>query len=582
MSFASPGYLWLLALTPLAVAAYVWLAAWRRGASERFAPGLPSGRRSGDVSPRLRGLKTLLVLVAVAALPVALARPQIGHDELLVEQAGADIVIALDVSRSMLAEDVEPNRLEAARRATSTLLDRLQGHRVGLVIFARSALLRSPLTTDLTALETLLQSAEQDGSLLAPGSDLGAAIRTATAALADSEAESRVIVLVSDGEDHEGEALAAAREAAQRGVRLFVAGAGTEAGARIPATAPAGAGGAEEEPDSPATVVTALDEGLLRRIAAATPGGDYVPGAELASLGETIDRLDRTSFVAERQRLPVERFQWLVLAALVALAVEALVPERRLSLPRLRLPRGGAPHAAQLGIWIAVVALLAAACGSTANSLIADGNRSYGEASYDDALEAYRRAGSVAPDRTEPHVNAGLALHQLERFDEAAEETARALPVDDSRLAARIHYTLGNHYVRLGRNFDALASYRDALLLDPDHEDAKHNLELVLRLIQDANILGTADEADAGGSSPADTETPSGEGQSGVSDGEGSGDGSLTEATLRSLEEALAGIEEEFTVEEALRALDLVAELGRQRPVAGGSRASGSPDRPDY
>lgn len=582
MSFASPGYLWLLALTPLAVAAYFWLAVWRRGASDRFAPGRRSGQRSGEVSPLLRNVRALLVLLAVAALPIALARPQIGHDELVVEQAGADIVIALDVSRSMLAGDVEPNRLEAARRAASTLLDRLGGHRVGLVIFARSALLRSPLTTDLTALETLLQSAEQDGSLLAPGSDLGAAIRTATSALADSEAESRVIVLVSDGEDHEGEALAAAREAAQRGVRLFVAGAGTQAGASIPATAPARADGAEEEPASGPTVVTALDEGLLRRIAAAAPGGAYVQGAELASLGETIDRLDRTSFVAERQRLPVERFQWLVLAVLAALAVEALVPEGRLSLPGLRLPRGGAPRAAQLGVWIAVVALLAAACGSTANSLIADGNRSYGEASYDDALEAYRRAGSVAPDRPEPHVNAGLALHQLERFDEAAEETARALPAGDSRLAARIHYTLGNHYVRLGRTFDALASYRDALLLDPDHEDAKHNLELVLRLIEDANISGAADEADSGGSSPSDNDTSPSDGQPGISDGEGQGDGSLTEVTLRSLEEALAGIDEEFTVAEALLALDLVAELGRQRPVEGGRGAGGSPDRPDY
>ena len=375
MSFASPGYLTLLALAPLLAATYLALARWRRRAAERFAPGRDALDLSPAASPGRRALKAALVVMAVAVLAVALARPRLGEQEMVIYQTGADIVIVLDVSRSMLAEDVTPNRLALAQQETLALLDRLRGHRVGLVIFARSALLRSPLTTDKAPVRALVQSAQQDSALLLPGSNVGAAIRAAALALEAGEGESEAIVLVTDGEDHEGDALAAAQELAREGILLYTVGVGTESGAPVPVIDPeTGLPITSEEGRAGASIITSLNEELLRRMAAATPRGIYRRGEELAELAGDLDRLERAPFASERQRQPIERFQWVVLAALALLALDVLLPERRGGgwprWPRLRLPQGAAARAARGPAVIILLALVAASCGATAAGLI--------------------------------------------------------------------------------------------------------------------------------------------------------------------------------------------------------------------
>jgi Ca-activated chloride channel family protein len=573
MSFASPEYLALLVLAPLAAAAYLSLARWREAAAGRLAPGRSAHELSQAGSPAMRFLGASLVVMAVAALAVALAGPRLGEREVVVQQAGADVVIALDVSRSMFAGDIAPSRLALAQQETLTLLERLRGHRVGLVVFARSALIRSPLTSDRTPLQALVRSAPQDSALLEPGSDLGAAVRTATRALETGEAESKATILVTDGEDHEGDALAAARDAASRGVLLFAAGVGTEAGAPVPAVDPdtgypIPGEAAEEAP------ITSRDEGLLRLMAATSPRGEYVPGENLAGLADAVDRLERTSFVSERRRVPTERFQWAVLAALALLMLEPLLPERRGEGPTrfaLRLP---ASRAAGLGVLVPL-ALLVAACGSSASHLIDDGNRAYEQEDYQAALEAYLRAGAVSPDRPEPHVNAGLALHRLARYEEAANETIRALPIDDPQQSSQVHYNLGHHYLLQGRLLEAASSFRQALVLNPDDQDAKYNLELVLALIERLPTEGTTDAGEpVGDGSPGPVTGEEGQNGDDVS-------GPVEEAQ-RTLAEALAGIEEELTVDQALEALDLAQELNRLLELGEAGTGSGQSDRPDY
>ena len=585
MSFASPGYLVLLALAPLLAAAHLALARWRRRAAERFAPGRDALDLSPAASPGRRAFKAALVVLAVAVLAVALARPRLGQQEMVIYQTGADVVIVLDVSRSMLADDVTPNRLALAQQETLALLDRLRGHRVGLVIFARSALLRSPLTTDKAPVRALVQSAQQDSALLLPGSNLGAAIRAAALALEAGEGESEAIVLVTDGEDHEGDALAAAQELAREGILLYTVGVGTESGAPVPVIDPeTGLPIAGED----SGIVTSLNEELLRRMAAATPQGVYRPGEELAELAGVLDRLERAPFASERQRQPIERFQWVVLAALALLALDVLLPERRVDgwprWPRLRLPRGAAARAARGPAVIILLALVAASCGSTAAGLIAEGNRALDQGNDREALEAYRRAAAVAPERPEPHINAGLVLHRLERYEEAAAETVRALPIDDPLQAARAHYNLGNHYAQLGRLADARDSYREALLLDPNDEDAKHNLELVLQLLQLVQVTRIDDPSDPGSRGGEGEPGPPDDGEGAPAEGEEGGDpADRAAAARRALDELLEGIDEEFTVEEALQVLELAQELNRLRPVAAepGS-ASGEADHRDY
>ncbi|MEX0785617.1 MAG: VWA domain-containing protein, partial [Dehalococcoidia bacterium] len=571
MSFASPGYLALLVLAPIVAAAYLALARWRRGAARRFAPAREDVLGAG-VSARLRAARAALVVLAIAAIAVALARPQLGEEHIVIEQSGADVVIALDVSRSMFADDLAPNRLEVAQQETLDLLDRLREHRLAFVIFGGNALLRSPLTTDVSPLRALVASAPNDSALLVPGSDLGAAVRAATLALEAGDAESQAIVLITDGEDHDGDALDAAQEAASRGILLFTAGFGTDEGAPVPDI------DSETGLPVPPTVVegiepliTRRDQELLRLMAAATPGGRYVSGEELTSLAEPIEALERTTFASERQDVPVERFQWLVVAALVLLAGEQLLPERRLEgwafMRRLRLaPRAVAPLA------LLALVFVAASCASEAGDLVEEGNDAYGSARFGEALDAYQRAGAQEPGRAEPPFNAGLALHRLERYNEAVLETLRSLPIDDPELASRAHYNLGNHYVELERLEEAFASYRRALVLDPGNRDAKFNLELVLRLMDEPGVEGSPD-----GGRPDDDGEPDDD------DGAGGGDpGDAAGAAQRALAEALGVVDEDLTVDEALRALQLAQELNRLLPLQEGRRSSGDPGQPNY
>jgi Ca-activated chloride channel family protein len=574
MSFAQPAYFALL-VAPLAAAiAFLWLARWRRQALRRFAPGAERQRLTPGSSPALRVIAAALVVAALAAVVVALARPRAGERERLVEQEGADVVIALDVSHSMLADDAPPSRLQAAERAADELIDRLDGNRLGLVIFAGSALLRAPLTTDADPLHTMVASAQFDSLLLEPGSDVGGGIDAALRALETGEAQSRAVVLLSDGEDHNGRSLAAALDAARQGVVLHAVGFGTETGALVPQIDPETGGVvASEQAGEETAAITRLNEAVLRQ-AAASGGGQY-QAAAIGEIADSLERLERTRFVVDRENQPVELFPWALLAALVLLTGELLLPERsfRLAFPRPRLlPQAVAPL-------LLVVLFVAGGCGSAASDLIADGNAAYERGDYQAALEAYQRAQAEAPDRPQAHVNAGLALHQLGEPERAVVETRRALPVDDLLLAARIHYNLGGHWFALHRYAEAVSEYRQALILNPDDRDAKHNLELAQRRLDELLAQGAQPSDDAPDGQQPGEQQPGGSGQQGSDAGQGgepSGGGSVEQ----SLADALAGIDDEFTVEEALRALDAVRALNEaQPPVEGGDQPqSGTPD----
>ena len=589
MSFASPALLSLLVLAPLAGLGFLYLARWRQQASERFA--LSTGSQAPDVSPSpwRRGLKATLLVAAVALISIAAARPRIGEAEVLVQQEGVELVIALDVSESMLVEDAAPDRLRRAQSELEALLDRLRGDRVGLVLFARSAMVRSPLTTDMEALRSLVDRAGADAFLLLPGSDLGEGIQAARDALAAGEAESQAILLVSDGEDHGGGSLEAAREAAREGIALHTAGVGTARGGFVPLVIPeTGQTIPKSDIKTGEAVLSRADEGLLRRLAEAG-GGSFVSlteeGTPLAALAEELRELRQTLFAAESEQRPIERFQPFLLAALALLALEMLISERRAA-PGLRRPW------TRWALVPSLLLMLAAgtACASAASDFNRDGNDLYDQGSYAEALESYRRAQALQPDRDDLHYNAGNALHRLELYGPAIEEALRALPAEDPALAARVHYNLGNHYFRLGSLSQALEEYKQVLLLAPDDEDAKYNVEVVqqqLALQLSGACEAAGEEGVPGGVRPEPGQPgPTAEGTPGmaVPGEEGTApEEPVTEQQLqRDLTEALAGIDEGFTIAEALRVLDLVEERSRLR--AGEALASppepGGP--PDY
>lgn len=585
MTFAEPAYLLLFAVVGALAAVLLWIERWRARARVSFlgpqAPRWPSNAGR---------FQALLLLTAASLVVLAAARPQWGSREFQRERQGVDLVIALDISQSMQAQDVDPSRLALAQSALIRLVESLRGSRIGLVLFAGTAVLRSPLTTDTQAMTQLIRRAEHEAGLTSVGSDLGAALDQASRILTASESPGRAVLVVSDGEDHVGAFTDQASELAADGVVIFSAGVGTPEGSTLTEVDPETGESSLKVDAAGQPVVTRLDEANLRAIAG--EGGGYSrldASGTLLSLRDDLARLDQTPLADETQSVPIERFQWFLGAALALLALTWLLPAR-LALPRF-VPRPGRPRP---GLALLVLALILAACaGDELRDDNAAANRLFEAGDFEAALEAYETLLAQRPDLPELSFNAGNTLHRLERFDRAVAETQRALPPTTTELGAATYYTLGNHLFALGSFEQAFDSFRNALLLDPDDADAKHNLELTLLLLQQAQQPDQPppDADQQPGGQPPEPPQPGEPGDQDEprdpADGTPTGDptdddtapGDPTAAALRSLQEALAGIDEELTFEEAVRILDLLRQQReRQRPSSSGDGPAG----PDY
>lgn len=328
MTFAIQLWLWRLPVLVLGGALFFTWSWRRRAALLEAALATPLREQLlASLDRRRRVLKQILFVLGLAFLALALARPQWGREQVKLERTGVDVIIALDVSRSMLAVDVEEtNRLAAARAAVLNLLDRMGGDRVGLVGFAGEAFLASPLTRDHSAVARAL-TALNPTAVSEPGSDFAKAIARAREGFERGSEGPWLLLLLSDGEQLQGDALSAARSAAAAGVAVHCAGLGSAAGARLP-----GPGGFQKNAFG-REVISRLDEHVLQQTATAGRGMYVrIPGRDSRALVDWFERastgLPKTT---ETQELgdPRERFQWPLAAALTLLGGEWLLGERR-------------------------------------------------------------------------------------------------------------------------------------------------------------------------------------------------------------------------------------------------------------
>jgi Ca-activated chloride channel family protein len=328
--FAEPGWLWLAVLSPVCVVLlHRYAASARDKQLARFAaPGmLPDLLRSHN--PALRALKNLLLVAAIAAMGIALARPQWGETTEVSQALGEDILFVLDCSKSMLSADLPPSRLNRAKYA---ILDFVQQHgrgRVGLVAFAGQAFLQCPLTFDYDAFRDSLLACDEK-TIPVPGTDIGRALDETFRAMEKNDRR-KVIVLVTDGEDLAGSGVTTARALADKGIVVYAVGVGTTAGSPIHIINAQGLPDVLRDSDG-RPVVSHLDEATLTQIAQATHGS-YHP---LGPLGEGLDHVRRlvennsdSHDAAVVRKLGVERFHFPVALALVLLIVESLTGTRR-------------------------------------------------------------------------------------------------------------------------------------------------------------------------------------------------------------------------------------------------------------
>ncbi len=327
---AEPHWLWLAVAAPvILIALQRYAAAARRRQLATLAAPQFLDDLTRSHSPARRALKDILLVLAVAGVGVALARPQWGVQELAGQALGEDIVFAVDCSRSMLAADVSPNRLERAKLAVLEFVRRHGRGRVGLVAFAGQAFLQCPLTFDYGAFEDALRALD-DRAIVVPGTDIGRALDEAFHAMEKIDRR-KVVVLLTDGEDLEKSGVTMAESLAGKGVVAFTVGVGTEAGAEIQVINEQGQPELVRDTKGE-TVRSRLDETTLRKIAQATKGNYYPLGSlgeGLAKVRLAMERTDFASGPAPVRKLGVDRFHLPIAVVLGLLVVESLMGTRR-------------------------------------------------------------------------------------------------------------------------------------------------------------------------------------------------------------------------------------------------------------
>ena len=321
-------FLWLI---PVLIVFYIFVFRWKKKAMARFGSLELIQKLSLSISRKRQIWKIVLIIIAVAFLVLALAKPQIGTKLEQVKREGVNILVATDVSLSMKAEDIKPNRLEKAKHAVAKFIDLLQGDRVGLIAFAGEAFVQCPLTLDYGAAKMFLDIMDTD-LIPTPGTAIGEAILLATKTFEQRERKHKVLVLITDGEDHAGEPLKAAEIAEKEGIFIYTVGVGSVGGDPIPLYNESGRNIGFKKNREGQVVTSKLDELTLEKIALQT-GGKYYRASgsesELSKIYDEISKMEKKELASLKFSQYEDQFQYLLIFAIVLIAIEFFISERK-------------------------------------------------------------------------------------------------------------------------------------------------------------------------------------------------------------------------------------------------------------
>lgn len=494
MKFDQP--IWLV-ITLVSIPSLIWVfrrfdrARWI--ALTKFASEHLLQKLTATVSSRLRFMKRWLLILSIGLGFFSLARPQFGFRWEEAKRKGIDILFAVDTSRSMLAQDVSPDRLTRAKLAVLDLLANLQGDRVGLIAFAGTAFLQCPLTLDEDAFRQSLEALDTN-VIPKGGTNIASAIQEAEAAFSLGNTNHKVLVLLTDGEDLEANGIIVAKEVAKQRIRIFTVGVGTTRGELIPVRQESG--GVEFLKDEKGLVVKSrLDESTLQQIAEAT-GGFYEPLGQRSEGLEAVykrglEPIPKQELSSYMNKVYLERFQWPLALALFCLVLEMLLGNRR----------GSSKFRVQSSKWklfeitkpvLSAVFLIAISDSGFVEASPQYAERAYRQGKFQEAFSQYKLAAEKTPKKPELQFNLGSAAYKTGQFTEAAAAYQKALHTGNIPLQQQVFYSLGNTEYRLGQQTEktnpkqtvqfwkqALQSYENAIKLKADDADAKFNDEFV-------------------------------------------------------------------------------------------------------
>ena len=472
--FADPIYLYLLAVIP--VLAIIRFITYRNQKKRLRKFGDPQLLRSlmPDVSRFRPAVKFWILQGALALLVVMLARPQFGTKISNEQRTGIETIIAMDISNSMLAEDITPSRLDRSKMMVENLVDHFTNDKIGLLVFAGDAFVQLPITSDYVSAKMFLSSI--DPSMMATqGTDIARAIDMATHSFTQEEGIGKAIIVITDGEDHEGGALESAKAAKDAGMRVYVLGVGSTQGAPIPIP---GTGDYMKD-NTGNTVMSALNEDMCRQVAQAG-GGAYIHVENNSAAQDQLDN-ELTKLAKKETTSTVysefdEQFQAVAILALLLLILEICIYDRRNPLLK-RLSLFGSKKKAAATVALLLVAITASA--QTDRQYIREGNKQFRVGQYDKAEVSYRKAVEKNPKNPQAAYNLGNALMAQKKDSAAVQQFEQATRIETNPLRkAAAYHNMGVICQTHKMYGEAIEAYKNALRLNPNDDETRYNLVL--------------------------------------------------------------------------------------------------------
>ena len=482
--FANIELLWLLVTIPVFVAAYIIYTHRKRrqlaefGDPELMEALMPNASR---VRPTV---KFSILMVALAFLIVAAARPQFGQSETTQKREGIEAIVALDISNSMLAEDVAPNRLDRAKQMLSKLMDNMVDDKVGLVVFAGDAFVQLPITCDYVSAKMFLNSIKPE-LIKTQGTAIGQALSTSIRCFGEQSDASRAIILITDGENHEDDAVAVAKRAKEAGIQVLVVGIGKPEGSPIPMP-----GSHDFRRDREGNVVVSrLNEEMCREIAQAG-GGIYVrcdnTNSATKAIQKELDKLATQEIETQVFTDYNEQFQSFALIALLLLVIDFFIFNRKNKMITKWDIFGDSTRR-----HVAMTMLLLVSLSTFAQREASDirkGNHDYKGQNFTEAEVDYRRALETNKNSYEAHYNLGDALFKQDKYADAQAEFETAAKLldkkEDKSRYAKVMHNIGNCNFAQQNYGQAVAAYQESLRANPKDNDTRYNLVKAMQLLQ--------------------------------------------------------------------------------------------------
>ena len=479
MHFYSPTYLYLLAIIPVMVLMMAW-AEWRRRKNiKRLGDKQLINALMTDASAKRRWIKFLLMQMAIALVIIMVARPQMGVKVSHEKRNGIEALICLDISNSMLATDVAPSRLQKSKMLIENLVDHFTKDKIGLIVFAGDAYVQLPITSDYVSAKMFLQNIEPS-LIQTQGTNIGEAIHLASNSFTQQENIGKAIIVITDGEDHEGGAMEAAKEASEQGYKVFILGIGNTSGAPIPV-----AGGGYLTDNTGNTVMTSLNEQMCKDIAAAGKGTYiHVDNTSTAqeSLNNELSKMQKGDMESVVYSEFEEVYQWFGILAIILLILEVVISEtanpffKKFSLYKKR-------NVATLALIL--ICSLSANAQNADRHFIRQGNRTFYQNVQESPGKAevqYRKALTANPSNTQAMYNLGCALMAQNKDSLAMEMFQASAKAETSKQRRAMSYhNMGVIMQKQQQYGPAIEMYKEALRLTPHDNETRYNLVLCQR-----------------------------------------------------------------------------------------------------